>query len=90
MRGLSQRSWRRGLPRYNLLVQNPPRLIETPDDRVVEILRAKTPAERLAIGMAMWSSARRMLVSLVSQQHPEWDADQISDEVARRLSHGAV
>jgi hypothetical protein len=71
-------------------VYGPPPDIETPDDSVVEILRSKTPAERLAIGLAMWSSARRMLVSLVSQAHPEWDDARISREVARRLSHGAV
>jgi hypothetical protein len=67
-----------------------PKNIETPDDRVVEILRSKTPAERLAIGLAMWSSARRMLLSLISQEHPDWDDDRVSQEAARRLSHGAV
>jgi hypothetical protein len=67
-----------------------PKNIETPDDRVVEILRSKTPAERLAIGFGMWSSARRMLLSLVSQEHPDWDDDRVSREAARRLSHGAV
>jgi len=65
-------------------------IIETPDDRVVEILRSKTPAERLAIGLAMWSSARRMLISLLTREHPDWDQDRVSKEVARRLSHGAV
>jgi hypothetical protein len=71
-------------------VHEPPKNIETPDDRVVEILRSKTPAERLAIGLAMWSSARRMLLSVVSQEHPDWGEDRVAREVARRLSHGEV
>jgi hypothetical protein len=71
-------------------MRGPPKNIETPDDRVVEILRSKTPAERLAIGMEMWSSARRMLESLLSQEHPEWDEERVSRELARRLSHGSV
>ena len=71
-------------PRYNHPMRGPPTKIETPDDRVVEILRSMTPAERLAIGLGMWSSASRMLRCLLSQQHPEWDEDRISRELARR------
>jgi len=77
-------------PGYNHFMRGPPTNIETPEDRVVEILRSKTPAERLAIGMGMWSSARRMLRCLLSQEHPDWDEDRISRELARRLSHGSV
>ena len=77
-------------PRYNHAMRGTPTNIETPDDRVVEILRSKTPAERLAIGMGMWSSARRMLECLLSREHPDWDEDRISRELARRLSHGSV
>jgi hypothetical protein len=68
----------------------PPHTIEAPDDRVVETLRSKTPSERLAIGFGMWSSARRMLLSVLSHEHPDWDEERIVREVARRLSHGAV
>jgi hypothetical protein len=76
--------------RYNRTMREPPKNIEAPDESVVEILRSKTPAERLAIGCAMWSSARRMLLSVISQQHPDWGQDRVAKEVARRLSHGAV
>ena len=60
------------------------------DDRMAEVLRAKTPAERLAIAHGMWSHARRMLLLVIQSDHPEWTSEQINEEAARRLSHGAV
>lgn len=67
-----------------------PRQIEVLDDDMARVLRAKTGAERLAIGFAMFSSARRMLISHLKDQHPDWGEDEIRREAARRLSHGAV
>ncbi len=67
-----------------------PRQIEVVDDRVAEILRRKTGVERLAIASRMFASARRMLVSQLRAEHPDWDEHQITREAARRLSHGAV
>jgi len=63
--------------------------IKTPDQEVVEILQAKTPQERLSIAFGMWSAARKMLVNLLTDQHPDWDQDRLEKEVARRLSHGS-
>jgi hypothetical protein len=67
-----------------------PRQIEVLDDDMARVLRAKTGAERLAIGFAMFSSARRMLISHLRDRHPDWSEDEVLREAARRLSHGAV
>ncbi len=64
--------------------------IEVVDDVVAEILRQKTPAERIKIGFDMWTSARAMLLIHLKKTHPEWSAEAIEKEVARRLSHGSV
>jgi len=66
------------------------RRIEVLDERMAEILRRKTPAERLAIGFGLWRSAHTLLRGQLASLHPEWDAAQLDREVARRLSHGAV
>lgn len=65
-------------------------LFEEPDPEVVEVLRAKTPQERLSIAFGMWAAARKMLVNLLADQHPDWDQSRLEKEVARRLSHGSV
>lgn len=64
--------------------------IEVVDDRVAEILKKKTPTERLKFAFDMWHSARIQLFYCVKSLHPIWDEKKIEKEVARRLSHGAV
>jgi RNA:NAD 2'-phosphotransferase (TPT1/KptA family) len=64
--------------------------IEVVDDVMAEILRHKTPAERIRIGFDLWISARNMLMTHLKKTHPEWDTTKLRQEVARRLSHGAV
>ena len=68
----------------------PAHRIEVVDEIMAEVLRKKTPAERLAIGFGLWRSARTLLRGQLSSLHPEWDAAHLDREVARRLSHGAV
>jgi len=63
---------------------------DRPDPRVIDVLRTKTPEERLSIAFGMWAAARKMLVNLLAEQHPAWDQDRLQIEVARRLSHGSV
>lgn len=60
------------------------------DDAMAEILRQKTPAERIQIGLKMWTSGRKMLTAHLKKTHPEWGDMQISQEMAKRLSHGIV
>lgn len=64
--------------------------IEVVDDKMVEVLRCKTPAERIAVGFRMWISVRNMLLCHLRHTHPEWSEMDLQQEVARRLSHGAV
>ena len=66
------------------------RRIEIMDEAMAEVLRRKTPAERLQIGFGLWRSARKLLRGQLASLHPEWDAQRLEREVARRLSHGAV
>lgn len=44
--------------------------MEIIDPAMVEVLREKTPAERLAIANAMRRSARDMIRNLVRAEHP--------------------
>ena len=64
--------------------------IEVVDDVMAEVLRGKTPAERIQIGCTIWTSAHNMLTSHLKKTHPEWNAERLNQEVARRLAHGAV
>jgi len=63
---------------------------EVVDDEMAAVLRTKTGAERLAIASDMYESARRMLLSHLAAEHPDWSEEQVTREAARRLSHGAV
>jgi Rv0078B-related antitoxin len=67
-----------------------PAKIEMVDDQMAKILRAKTGAERLRIASGMYANARRMLLTHLLAEHPDWDEKRIQHEAARRLSHGAV
>jgi hypothetical protein len=62
-------------------------VIEVVDDEMARVLAAKTGAERLAIGFGMFESAREMLSSHLQSRFPDWGAERVQREVARRLSH---
>lgn len=64
--------------------------IEVVDDAMAEVLRRKTPAERIQIGFTLWTSAYNMLMTHLKKTHPDWTKERIEQEVAKRLSHGAV
>jgi hypothetical protein len=59
-------------------------------DRMAEILRKKTPAERLQLAFDMWDFARDFITLTLKREHPTWDEKQVRREVARRMSHGTV
>jgi hypothetical protein len=67
-----------------------PRQIEAPDELMAEVLRRKSPQERLRIGFNMWVSARNMLMTHIRHSHPDWSLAAVEHEVARRMSHGTV
>ena len=64
--------------------------IEVVDDAMADVLRRKSGMERLAIASRMWSSVRDMLIAHLRREHPDWSAEEIQRETARRMSHGAV
>ena len=64
--------------------------IEVIDDQMAEILKKKTPAERLEIAFGMWRFAVKMLTSHLRTEHPDWDSKKIRKELVRRLSHGTA
>jgi hypothetical protein len=64
--------------------------LEVVDDVMCEILRQKSPLERLKIAFGLWSSARKQLFNYMRSLHPDWDEKRISSEVIRRISHGAA
>jgi hypothetical protein len=67
-----------------------PRQIEAPDELMAEVLRRKSPQERLRIGFNMWVSARNMLMTHIRHSHPDWSLAGVEHEVARRMSRGTV
>jgi len=67
-----------------------PRNIEVIDEEMAAVFRAMTGAQRLKIASDMFDSARRMILSHLAAEHPDWDEQRLQQETARRLSHGAV
>ena len=67
-----------------------PGQIEVMDEEMARVLRAKSGAERVRIANDMFVSARRMLLSYLRAEHPDWDEARVVREAARRLSHGAI
>jgi hypothetical protein len=63
---------------------------EIMDDRMAQVLRGKSGAERLRIADGLFSFARELIESSIRAAHPEWEEARIRSETARRLSHGAV
>jgi hypothetical protein len=66
------------------------RHIEILDDRMAELLRSKTEAERFAMIDRSWRFARQLIRALIIHDNPDWTEDQIRREVARRMSRGAL
>ena len=49
----------------------------------IRAIRAMTQDRRLAVGMALLKSARRMRRAGLRQQHPEWSEEQLDDALRR-------
>lgn len=63
--------------------------IELLDDAMVEVLRRKTPAERVAMVFDANRTMRLRLEGHLRSIHPDWDTPAIMREIARRMSHGS-
>lgn len=55
--------------------------IEVVDEVMVNILRQKTPAERIRIAFNLRVSVRKMLMVHLQRTHPEWSAEAVEKEV---------
>ena len=60
------------------------------DPMMVEIMRNKTPAQRLAIAFRMWDSARLIVKGGVKYQHPDWSDEEVEQEIAIRMRGSAT
>ena len=61
--------------------------IEVVDEAVADILRRKTPGERMRMAAEAWDFARLWVRAGVRSQHPDWNDEQVESEVNRRFLH---
>jgi hypothetical protein len=64
--------------------------IERLDPAVVKMLRSKTCTERLAMAFEMNRTLRLIMATQLQAKHPEWSAEQLAAEVARRWLRGEL
>ena len=65
-------------------------LYEAIDEDMVAIMRQKTEAERLMIGMRLWRTARALMGAGIRADHPHWTEVDVNREIARRVRSGAI
>ncbi len=63
--------------------------IEVLDEALADVLRRKTPAEKIQMIAAAHRTARQLIGAGVRHQHPDWDDARVEAEVLRRLTRGA-
>jgi hypothetical protein len=63
--------------------------IEVVDEEVAQVLRKKTPTERIGMVLAANRTMRLVIEGSLRTRHSDWKDDQIKKEVARRMSGGA-
>ena len=63
--------------------------VERMDEATLEMLKSKTPAERLAIAFDCNRTMRLRLEGHIRTYHPDWDGAQVAAKIARRMSCGA-
>jgi hypothetical protein len=63
--------------------------VELLDPAMVQVLRRKTPTERVAMIFAANRTMRLRLEGHLRSRHPDWDDQAVMQEIARRMSRGA-
>jgi hypothetical protein len=63
--------------------------VELLDDDIVDVLKHKTAAERIAMVFDAERTIRLMLQADIAWRHPDWTYRRVSDEVARRFRSGS-
>ena len=64
--------------------------IELLDPAMVEVLKSKTPTERLAMVFAANRTMRLRLEGHLRTYHPNWTDEQIQQEIAKRMLGGTT
>jgi len=62
--------------------------IEVVDDRMAEVLRGKSGAERLEIANGLFRFARQVVAASVRELHPDWDEARIQRATSERILSG--
>jgi hypothetical protein len=62
-----------------------PGQIEVVDDAVAEVLRRKTPTQRIGMVFSCNRTMRLLLEGAIISRHPDWNDAQIQAEIARRM-----
>lgn len=64
--------------------------LEILDEKIIGILRQKSPQERLSIAFNLWKTARKFLVNHLKNTHTDWDKRKIQIEVLKRFLYGSI
>jgi hypothetical protein len=67
-----------------------PRRLEPLDPVIMEIIRRKSPEERLRIAFQLNRFARQRIALDLHVQHPDWTDEQVRSELVRRMLGGAA
>jgi hypothetical protein len=65
-------------------------VVELLDPKQAEIYRSWTPAQSLRAAADLTRYMRRMLRTQIASLHPDWSAEKVEREVARRFLGDAV
>jgi hypothetical protein len=63
--------------------------IEVIEDELADVLRRKTPAERVAMIAEANETMRLLIATGLRARHPDWSDAQVKGEVARRMGGDA-
>jgi hypothetical protein len=66
-----------------------PRNLESIDDSLADVLRHKSPAEKVAMVAAANRTARILAAAGVRYLHPDWDEVRVQSEVIQRVCGGS-
>jgi Rv0078B-related antitoxin len=67
-----------------------PAQVEVVDDAIADILRRKTPLEKLQMIASGWELLRAMHASQVRRAHPDWDEARVQAETSARMANGST
>lgn len=59
--------------------------LEVVDDQIAEVLRGKSPSQRLAMAFSANRTARQLILAGIKHQHADWTEQQVTSELTRRM-----